>query len=190
MRVKCAETLAPKAAGPSTFVRGRVSCASEMLGWKPVEHRHIFSVATNRKIEMSRILMLLTATSLVCGVARAETVRFTATLNGASEVPAKTTEGKGIATGSLDTVTKALTYSVEYTGLSAAATAGHFHGPAEAGANAGVALPFAAPASPIKGTATLTDAQAADLMAGKWYANIHTAANPGGEIRGQMVRGK
>jgi len=37
------------------------------------------------------------------------------------------------------------------------------------------------------GTAVLTDAQIADLTAGKWYANIHTQANPGGEIRGQVV---
>jgi hypothetical protein len=43
-------------------------------------------------------------------------------------------------------------------------------------------------ASPIKGSATLTDAQIAQLEAGKWYVNIHTDANKGGEIRGQLVR--
>ncbi len=41
--------------------------------------------------------------------------------------------------------------------------------------------------SPLRGSATLTDAQAADLMAGKWYVNIHTAKNPNGEIRGQLM---
>ena len=40
----------------------------------------------------------------------------------------------------------------------------------------------------IEGTATLNDTQVADLLAGKWYANIHTAANPGGELRGNMVK--
>jgi len=124
------------------------------------------------------------------GTVRAETVTFNGTMAGAAEVPPKTTDGKGTATASLDTATKMLTYEVDYSGLSGPATAGHFHGPAEPGANAPVAMPFAAPASPIKGTATLTDAQMADLMAGKWYANIHTAANPAGEIRGQMTRGK
>ena len=49
-------------------------------------------------------------------------------------------------------------------------------------------IPAAALATPIKGTATLTDAQAADLQAGKWYFNVHTAANKGGEIRGQVVK--
>ncbi len=142
---------------------------------------------------MSRILTAAAACLIAaCGVGtvRAETVTFNGTMTGATEVPAKTTDGKGAATASLDTATKMLTYQVDYSGLSGAATAGHFHGPAEAGANAPVVLPFAAPASPIKGTATLTDAQMADLMAGKWYANIHTAANPGGEIRGQMTRGQ
>jgi CHRD domain. len=42
--------------------------------------------------------------------------------------------------------------------------------------------------SPIKGAATLTDAQIADLNAGKWYFNVHTAANPAGEIRGTVTK--
>jgi hypothetical protein len=42
--------------------------------------------------------------------------------------------------------------------------------------------------SPFEGEATLNDAQASDLMAGKWYINIHTAANKGGEIRGQVTK--
>jgi hypothetical protein len=41
--------------------------------------------------------------------------------------------------------------------------------------------------SPMKGTATLDDKQAADLMAGQWYVNIHTKQNPSGEIRGQVL---
>ncbi len=124
------------------------------------------------------------------GAARAETVAFRGALSGATQVPAKASDGKGTATASLDTATKVLTYQVEYAGLSGPATAAHFHGPADPGANAGVVVPFAPPASPIKGTATLTDAQMADLMAGKWYANVHTAANPGGELRAQMTRGQ
>jgi hypothetical protein len=69
--------------------------------------------------------------------------------------------------------------------------AGHFHGPAAAGANAGVALGFTGSVeSPIKGSATLTPAQLADLTAGKWYVNLHTAANPGGEVRGQVMLSK
>jgi hypothetical protein len=139
---------------------------------------------------MSRIALLVGVAFLSCGVAHAETVPFGTTLNGTSVVPPKTTDGKGTASASLDTATKVLTYSVEFSGLTGPATAAHFHGPAAPGANAGVVLPFAATASPVKGTATLTDAQMSDLMAGRWYANVHTAANPGGEIRGQMVRAK
>ena len=111
-------------------------------------------------------------------------------MTGTSEVPAKLSNGKGTATATLDTVTKTLTYVVEYSDLGGPATAAHFHGPAEPTANAGVVVPFPTPASPIKGSTTLSDAQVADLMAGRWYANVHTAANPGGEIRGQMTRGK
>ena len=61
--------------------------------------------------------------------------------------------------------------------------------PKAPGANAGVALLIGNnPTSPAKGSATLDDAKAADLMGGRWYVNIHTAANRGGEIRGQVVK--
>jgi hypothetical protein len=87
----------------------------------------------------------------------------------------------------LDTNAKTLTYTITFNALSGPATAAHFHGPAAEGANAGVAVAIGKdPASPVTGTATLTDAQIADLEAGKWYVNVHTAANPGGEIRGQL----
>jgi hypothetical protein len=92
--------------------------------------------------------------------------------------------GKGTATASLDSNTKTLTWTVDYSGLSGPATAAHIHGPADPGANAGIVVPFSGNlASPIKGSATLTDAQIAQLEAGKWYVNIHTEANKPGEIR-------
>ena len=112
---------------------------------------------------------------------------FGATLTGASEVPPVATGGNGTLAATLNKDTRELTWKITYTGLTGPATAAHFHGPASAGANAGVTLPFANAASPIEGKATLTPAQVADLMAGMWYANVHTAANKGGEIRGQVA---
>ena len=83
-----------------------------------------------------------------------------------------------------------LMWKITYSGLSGPATAAHFHGPAMAGQNAPVVMPISAPlASPITGSATLTTSQAADLIAGKWYVNLHTAANPNGEVRGQVSVG-
>jgi len=115
------------------------------------------------------------------------TVAFKGTLSGANEVPPKQTAGTGTFEVTLNKDNYQLHYHVVYSGLSGPATAGHFHGPAAAGANAGVVVPFKSAASPIDGDATLTPAQAADLLAGLWYINVHTAANPGGEIRGQVV---
>jgi hypothetical protein len=119
----------------------------------------------------------------------AEEVKMKADLSAAQEVPATKSDGKGSAAVTYDTAGKKLSWTVSYSGLSGPATAAHFHGPAEAGKNAGVAVPIPNQAtSPVTGSATLTDAQAADLMGGKYYVNIHTAANPGGEIRGQVTK--
>ena len=115
--------------------------------------------------------------------------KMKATLDGKAEVPPNASAGKGTADIDYDPASKKLSWKVTYSGLSGPATAAHFHGPAEAGKNAGVAVAIPnATASPAEGSATLTDAQAADLVAGKYYVNIHTAANPGGEIRGQVTK--
>ena len=124
---------------------------------------------------------------ILAGPASAE--KYKVTLDGKSEVPANTSAGTGSADVDYDAATKKLTWKLTYSGLSGPATAAHFHGPAEAGKNAGVAVAIPnATSSPVEGSATLTDAQAADLVAGKYYINIHTAANPGGEIRGQVTK--
>ena len=130
---------------------------------------------------------LVLAAAVPLAAAAADATKFTAKLSGASEVPANTSMGVGTMDASLDTATSQLSWTITYSGLTGPASAAHFHGPAMPGANAGVALPFATATSPIEGKATLTPAQVADLMAGKWYANVHTAANPGGEIRGQVM---
>jgi hypothetical protein len=129
------------------------------------------------------------AAMIAASSAYAETIKMEAKLDAAQQVPPNDSKGTGTAQISFDTETKKLDWTVEYSGLTGPAVAGHLHGPAEPGQNAGVAVPFSGDlASPIKGSATLTDAQAADLQAGKYYVNIHTAANKDGEIRGQVVK--
>jgi len=121
----------------------------------------------------------------------AATIEFKASMSSKQEVPPTTSNGSGDVLATLDTKTKQLSYTMTYMGLTGPATAAHFHGPAAAGANAGVVVPIGMPpANPATGTVTLTDAQIKDLEAGKWYANVHTAQNKGGEIRGQMMEVK
>ena len=122
--------------------------------------------------------------------AAAENVSFKADLKAASEVPPNASKGTGSTAATYDTASKKLSWTVTFSGLTGTATAAHFHGPADTSANAGVVVPIPGAASPMAGSATLTDAQAADLMAGKWYVNVHTADNKGGEIRGQVVKDK
>ncbi len=123
---------------------------------------------------------------------RAATVNYKADMKGTTEVPPNQTAGTGTVTATFDPATKELTWSGSFSGLTGPAVAAHFHGPGEVGKNAGVQVWISEKGkpleSPFKGSATLTDAQASDLQTGLLYANIHTAANPGGELRGQLVK--
>jgi hypothetical protein len=133
--------------------------------------------------------LAISASILCASPALADMVKMTATLDGAQQNPPVTTKGKGTATLNFNTATKKLRWTVRYSGLGGPATAAHIHGPAAKGENADPVVPFKGKLkSPIKGSATLTDAQAADLEAGKYYVNVHTAANPDGEIRGQIEK--
>jgi hypothetical protein len=129
----------------------------------------------------------------VCAVAPAlaETVQYRADLSAKSEVPPHADlNGAGTLTATFDTDSKKLTYKAEYSGLTGAATMAHFHGPAPVGKNAGVMVPITGSlASPIEGSATLTAPQVKALEDGDLYFNVHTAANKGGEIRGQVLKG-
>ena len=134
-------------------------------------------------------VLVLTTLVISTPIAFAETVNLKGSLNASQSVPPTNSNGTGNLQATYDTATKQLTYTVTYSGLTGNATAAHFHGPADPDKTAGVVVPVqGSVASPIKGTATLTDAQASDLLAGKWYFNIHTEANRPGEIRGQVTK--
>jgi hypothetical protein len=123
-------------------------------------------------------------------VARAAIVPLKASLIAASEVPAKDSPGRGTLSGALDTDTNEFRYHVEFSGLTGPVTAAHFHGPAAEGVNAKPQIPIKTNPidSPVEGKTTITPEQAKDLLDGKWYFNLHTSANPGGEIRGQVLK--
>ncbi len=134
------------------------------------------------------IVPALFTVMLVAAPASAEIVKFEVALSGANQVPPANTPGTGILVAEFDTDTNLLSWTVAYEAMTGPPTAAHFHGPAELGENAPVVIPLQPPlTSPIVGQAVLTDEEASDLLAGHFYLNIHSAAFPGGEIRGQLV---
>jgi len=137
----------------------------------------------------STFLLCASALALLAsGAGHADSLNLGATLSGTAEVPPNASAGMGQLQAEFDKATNTFSYTLRYSGLSGPVKAGHFHGPAEAGKNAGVALGISnMTESPVQGRAVLTSAQAADLLAGKWYVNLHTSANPGGEVRGQVI---
>lgn len=150
------------------------------------------------------------------GLAQADIIEFDLSPTGtspavglspANEVPAVVTStgsGNEVSGGiSFDTVTSTLSFAMGYgsaagfTNLTGAATSLHIHGPAAVGATASplfdletVHFPAAVPATGgiIYGSVVYSPAQATSLLAGLNYVNVHTATNPNGEIRGQLIR--
>lgn len=129
------------------------------------------------------------ALALSVGAADAAVVTWSADLKPENEVPPVTGIGAtGSATGTVDTATGLLTWEVIWSGLTGPATAAHFHGPAGPGVNAGVQVFIGtAPMTPAIGSATIDGSQMSDLLSELWYINVHTQANSGGEIRGQVI---
>ena len=142
--------------------------------------------------------LMLTACLAVTHPALAEMISFKAELKGSNEVQTNDSKATGSFTATYDTESKRLTWKGAYSDLSGPATMAHFHGPIEPkwqqphpfGDVADVTVIITPITSPFEGAATLTDEQAAELIAGKWYVNIHTDAYPAGEIRGQVLKGK
>ncbi len=143
----------------------------------------------------------LILTALTCGALAASgtqafalIVPITAPLTGAGEVPPNDSPGRGRMTGTFDTDTNTLTWTVTYSGLSGPVIAAHFHGPVsylgltpEENAPIQVGTPGNL-ASPFHGIAQISAEQAKDLKDGRWYFNVHTKKFPDGEIRGPVVR--
>lgn len=119
----------------------------------------------------------------------AQVFNFTNTYTGAQAGTNST--GTGTITGTYDSVTNIITYTINFSGLSSNTTAAHFHGPAFPGTNAAVVkehrgFPLGVTSGTLSSKDTLTQAQETDLLAGKWYSNIHTTNFPAGEIRAQI----
>lgn len=125
-------------------------------------------------------------------------IHFTAHLSGSSEVPPNDGDGKGVGQFKFDLTTKMLSFKIKFKGLTGPEGAAHFHLPAPPGVNAPPVITIAG-AGPPPAAATslgspyigevgpLTPAQESALLTGLVYVNIHTAAFPGGEIRGQVI---
>jgi len=120
---------------------------------------------------------------------------FTATYQGSQEVPANNSTATGTITGTYDDATNTISFSITFSGLGSNAMAAHFHGPAFPGISAPVTYAHAGfPTGVTSGslpvtTQVITDAQEKDLLAGKWYSNIHSTNFPNGEIRAQIFFG-
>ena len=138
--------------------------------------------------------------------AQAQTITFTAQLHGGNENPVVVTGSAGTATVTWNTATKAGTYRVDVYNMPVGTTASHIHAGA-VGANGPVIINFTVPAGgisndyglsgtfgcsdvtarPAQGINSCDDFEQA-LLLNNTYVNVHSTANPGGEIRGQLIR--
>ncbi len=130
--------------------------------------------------------LLATATT-----AHAQALAYHATMTPANEVVPSVSTATGDCAVTVNQATHSLGYTLSWSGLTGPATKVHLHGPAAAGASAPVAIAIAlAATSPVTGTAAITADQAKQIADGLWYCNVHTAANPKGELRGQLAPSK
>jgi hypothetical protein len=112
---------------------------------------------------------------------------YSAALDNAQENPPTNGNGHGWSIVRLDTTTGQVNIFIYYESLTGAPTAAHLH-QAPVGVNGGVIVPCSpSGTNSFSGTGTLSAAQITAFIGNGTYVNVHTAANPGGEIRGQVV---
>lgn len=145
-------------------------------------------------LKYSPLLLVISFMFVMTTNVKATVYTLDLALSGQNEVPPNATTASGILTGTYNDATHVLSFNLMFNGLTAPATAAHFHGPANAGQNGPVQVPLAGfPAGVTSGTYSntfvLTLEQESQLLCGQWYVNIHTAAYPGGEIRSQVKEG-
>jgi hypothetical protein len=115
-------------------------------------------------------------------------VFYAATMSGPAEVPP--VNSSGIGSGQLTLVGNELFWNVTYSGLTSGANAAHIHAPASATQTAAPIIPLGDPtgtSGSLTGRQVLILDWLDDLLDGATYMNVHTANNPGGEIRGQIM---
>ena len=144
---------------------------------------------------MNKMLMAgLALIALMTSCGGAMTTTYTATLLSANEVPpvATSSQTAGNATATLDSSTNVLTVNGTYGYLTGPVTARHIRGPAAAGTVALIVFTLTDTATAAQGSFTgsftLSASQISDLNSGSYYINLETAANPSGEVRGQLLK--
>ncbi len=135
------------------------------------------------------VASVLVAASLAAAgsSAHAKTTKFSAALNIGQEVPRP--KGTKIGASGRFTATlrgTTLTWKLTFTHLTGAAGAAHIHSGVKGKAGPVVRALCGPCTSGATGTLTLTPAEITALQNRKDYVNVHTAKNPGGEIRGQI----
>jgi hypothetical protein len=148
-------------------------------------------VTTNRSLAVAREGS--TGFFRVADLVGVTNLALTARLSGEAERPNPVSTGAS-GLGSFQLKGDDLTVDVSYENLSGPAVAAHIHGPAPASASASVMIDLAplnggsfGISGALQGTIKLTASQRTAILAGQTYVNVHTAANPGGEIRGQIL---
>ena len=144
-----------------------------------------------------RALILASFCTLALAASAMAQTTYVCVLSGLSESPPNASPATGNATCVLDAAGTTLTCTVQFQNLTSGWTASHIHGPAPAGVNAavkwGLLTGWVFGPGNQSGTLTnfviagITPADKVDLDAGRFYVNIHTSQNPGGELRGQMA---
>jgi hypothetical protein len=148
-------------------------------------------IAVFARVALASIVLMGSGCSFYLGEPNVPKTDFRASLNGSNVVPPTQSRGSGYFEAVYRPSTKVLEYRLNLVGLSSPVTMGYLHGPAAPGENVEKVSPiniaFYYYNSGVWDGVTLTDQQAAEVVAGRWYVNVMTTDYPDGEIHGQIL---